>query len=89
MFSIACAAAPLLSKKLSRLWVKCLGQDKCTEDCSFISVASAVHQWGFEGRVIARKQTFNRVLLFDYHSCENIFYLKFNLLEMLFFFLLT
>lgn len=85
MFSVACAAAPLLSENLSRLWVKCLGQDNCIEVCSFISVASSVHQWGFERRVIARKQTFNRVLLFNYHSCENIFYLKFNLLEMHFF----
>lgn len=74
MFSVACAATPLLSEKLSRLWVKCLGQDNCTEDCSFISVASSVHQWGFEGRVCL-------ILIL----VKTFFYLKFNLLEMLFF----
>lgn len=42
MFSVACAAALLLSEKLSRLWVKCLGQDNCTDDCSFIDMASSV-----------------------------------------------
>lgn len=38
MSSVACATAPLLSEKLCRFWVKCLAQDNCTEDCSFICI---------------------------------------------------